>query len=41
MVGWTHPFNGHEFEQKIMLQENMKERGTWCPAVLDITKRWT
>ena len=41
MVGWSHPFNGHEFEQEIMMQENMKERESWCPAVLGVTKSWT
>ena len=38
MVGWHHPFNGHEFEQ---LQEMVKDREAWSAAVHGVTKSQT
>ena len=36
--GWHHQLNGHEFDQ---IPEILKDRETWCAAVLGVSKSGT
>ena len=38
MVGWYHPFNGHEFTQAL---REAKDREAWCAALHGVAKSRT